>query len=136
MTEEEKKEAINIEKYFWLITEHEYGKLRTIEGCGTLSNLNATVPDGKHIMKIAENLGVPEGNRFINISPTIEDLKKNHKAIMKLSRKKSTDGIPHIIFVYVGGHGATSEEKQIYLLNDSDPKKAMFMIEFKLRYIA
>ena len=38
--------------------------------------------------------------------------------------------------MYVGGHGATMDEKQIYLLNDSDPKKAQFHIEFKLRYIS
>ena len=60
MTEEEKKEAISIEKYFWLITENEYAKLRNIAGCETLTNLEATIPDGIHIMKIAENLGVPE----------------------------------------------------------------------------
>ena len=43
---------------------------------------------------------------------------------MKITRKKSVDGIPHVIFVYVGGHGATQAEKQIYLLNDSNPADA------------
>ena len=77
-------------------------------------------------MKIAENFGVPESNRFIDISPSFDALKKSYKAIMKITRKKSADGIPHVIFVYIGGHGATFEEKQIYLLNDSSPAKAMF----------
>jgi len=41
-----------------------------------------------------------------------------------------------LLFVYVGGHGATQDEKQVYLLNSSDPKKAIFHLEFKLRYLA
>ena len=77
-------------------------------------------------MKMAENLGVPEANRFIDISPSVADLKKSYMAIMKMSRKKSADEIPHVIFVYIGGHGATQAEKQIYLLNDSSPANAMF----------
>ena len=75
-------------------------------------------------MKMAENLGVPESNRFIDVSPTMADLKKSYMSIMKITRKKSVDGIPHVIFVYVGGHGATQAEKQIYLLNDSNPADA------------
>ena len=41
-----------------------------------------------------------------------------------------------MLVVYVGGHGATDAEKQIYLLNETDAKLAQFQIEFKLRYIA
>ena len=52
-----------------------------------------------------------------------------------MTRKKSASEIPHIIFVYCGGHGATQTEKQIYLINSSDPGNAMFQIEFKLRYL-
>ena len=55
--------------------------------------------------------------------------------IMKMTRRLSDEGIPHLIFVYVGGHGATSNEKQIYLLNSDDPKKAVFQLEYKLRYL-
>ena len=40
--------------------------------------------------------------------------------IMKASRAHSTAEEPHLIFVYVGGHGATDDEKQIFLLNESD----------------
>ena len=52
-----------------------------------------------------------------------------------MSRKKSAAEIPHILFVYCGGHGATQCEKQLYLINSSDPANAMFQIEFKLRYL-
>ena len=54
---------------------------------------------------------------------------------MKKSRKLSHEKIPHVIMVYVGGHGATKDEKQMYLLNSDKPSKAMFMLEFKLRYL-
>ena len=45
------------------------------------------------------------------------------------------EGKQHLIFVYMGGHGATLNEKQIYLLNDADPNKAQYEIEYKLRYL-
>ena len=35
--------------------------------------------------------------------------------------------------MYIGGHGATKLEKQMYLLNSSDPKKVTYQIEYKLR---
>ena len=37
--------------------------------------------------------------------------------------------------VYCGGHGATQDEKQIYVVNSDKPKQAMFQMEFKLRYL-
>ena len=135
MTEEEKKQAHSLEKYFWMITEDKYDKLREINGCETLTDLPATVPDGVHVMQLAKNLRIPEENYFIDISPTQADLKKSYMAIMKMSRKKSAEHIPHVIFVYIGGHGATQNEKQIYLLNEAYSNKAMFQIEFKLRYL-
>ena len=35
----------------------------------------------------------------------------------------------------MGGHGATENEKQVYLLNCNESKGAIFHIEFKLRYL-
>ena len=66
--------------------------------------------DNDHIIAIADNLGIPEENRFININPKLKDLKTSHKEILKLSRKLSTEAKPHVIFVYAGGHGATDNE--------------------------
>ena len=86
-------------------------------------------------MQIADNLGVPKENRYINISPTQKQLKASYVALLNMTRKKTQEGIPHLIFTYVGGHGATSEEKQIFLLNDENPKNATWMIELKLRYL-
>ena len=56
---------------------------------------------------------------------------------MKLSRELTSDGKPHVIFVYAGGHGATDGEKlqQLFLLNSNDPKNATFHLEYKLRYL-
>ena len=44
-------------------------------------------------------------------------------------------GERHLIFVYIGGHGAVANEKQIYLLNDKDPKSAQYEIENNLRLL-
>ena len=56
--------------------------------------------------------------------------------ILKLTRKLSVEGKPHLLFVYIGGHGATLDEKQVYLLNSNVPQKAVFHFEFKLRYLS
>ena len=37
--------------------------------------------------------------------------------------------------MYAGGHGASSSEKQLFLLNSEDPKYAFFHLEYKLRFI-
>ena len=120
---------------FWLISEAFYPLLRSLEGCDSLLDLKATLTDNDHINLMADNLGIPEENRFINISPSFDDLKKANLEILRRSRKFSSDGVPHVIFVYVGGHGATDNEKQIFLLNAEESKKAMFNIEYKLRTI-
>ena len=127
--------ANKVDIYFWMITDDNYEELRKIVGCEGLADLGATKKDGVHIMRLARSLGVPEENMYINNRATIKDLKATYTTLLKLSRKKSAAEIPHIIFVYAGGHGATQSEKQIYLLNTSDPGDAMFQIEFKLRYL-
>ena len=104
-------EALGIVKMFWLISEANYSLLRNIEGCDSLKDLKATITDNDHIHAMVDNLGIPEENRFVNISPSFEDLKKSNLEILRRSRKYSGDKIPHVIFVYVGGHGATENEK-------------------------
>ena len=54
-----------LEKYFWMVTESKYAKLRKIEGCESLTDLKATVSDGKHVQTIADKMGIPKSNRFI-----------------------------------------------------------------------
>ena len=105
------QEALDIIKMFWLISEAFYPLLRKIEGCDPLLDLKATITDNEHINAIADSFGIPQENRFINISPSFDDLKKSNLEILKKSRKLSGDEIPHVIFVYVGGHGATDNEK-------------------------
>ena len=104
-------EALEIEKMFWLISEADYALLREVEGCDHLNDLRATITDNQHIHAMADSLGIAEENRFIDVSPSFDDLRKSNLEILKRSRKFSGDGIPHIIFVYVGGHGATQNEK-------------------------
>ena len=96
---------------FWLISEAHYPLLRNLEGCNSLWDLKATITDNDHIHVMAESLGIPEENRFINISPSSDDLKKSYLEILTRSRRFSADKVPHVIFVYVGGHGATEGEK-------------------------
>ena len=78
---------MDLVKIFWHISESRYNLLREIDGCDGLTDLPATVTDNEHITAIADNLGVPEENRFININPTIKDLKASHLEILKLSAK-------------------------------------------------
>ena len=52
-----------------------------------------------------------------NISPTPEEMKETEKKILKASDALKK---PHVLFVYAGGHGATANEKQIFLLNTKD----------------
>jgi hypothetical protein len=41
-----------------MITDKNYEKLRTIEGCGNLSDLGATKTDAVHIYNLAKGLGI------------------------------------------------------------------------------
>ena len=70
--------ALGIEKMFWLISEAFYPLLRKVEGCDSLKDLKATITDNDHIHAMADSLGVPEENRFVNISPSLQDLKDSH----------------------------------------------------------
>ena len=83
MSEQQKKAAVDLVKTFWLVTEDKYDKLRTIEGCETLTDLKATVTDGEHIMALADEMAIPKQNRYVNISPTLKELKKTYLAILK-----------------------------------------------------
>ena len=132
-----KEQAQDVDKIFWLISESHYQLLRELDGCDGQVDLPATVTDNDHIIAIADNLGVPQENRFIDINPTFKKLKTSYKDVMKLSRKLTNDGKPHVIFVYAGGHGATDSEKlqQLFLLNSNNPKDACFHLEYKLRYL-
>ena len=66
----------------------------------------------------------------------MKELKASYLALIKKTRALSAENKQHLLFVYVGGHGATENEKQIYLLNDSSAKNAQMQIEFKLRFIS
>ena len=67
--------------------------------------------DGKHILAIADAIGVQDEYRYINVSPDVAELKKSYLTILKLSKRLSVENKRHLIFVYVGGHGATDNEK-------------------------
>ena len=129
------KKAHELDKIFWLISESRYELLREVEGCDRQADLKATVTDNPHIIAMADSLGIPKERRFINISPKLEDLKASYKEILKISRKLTQDEKPHVIFVYAGGHGATDNEQQIFLLNSNNPKNAYFHLEYKLRFM-
>ena len=116
-----------------MVTEDEYGNLRSIEGCDKQDNLPATKTDTQHISAIADALGVKAEDRYCTHHPTHKVMSSTHLEIKKRSRKYTVEGKQHLIIAYMGGHGATFNEQQIYLLNDADPNKAQFNIEAKLR---
>ena len=47
------RDCEKMHKYFWMITQANYGKLRKIKGCEDLGDLNATKTDGGHIQEVA-----------------------------------------------------------------------------------
>jgi hypothetical protein len=67
-----------MDKIFWLLSESHYELLRELDGCDRQADLPATVTDNDHIIAIADNLGVPQENRFIDINPTLKDLKTSY----------------------------------------------------------
>ena len=87
------------------------------------------------MIKMAENLGIPEENRYCNFNPTFSELQSSYLEILKAVKKLDVAEIPSVLFVYVGGHGASKDEKQVFLLNSSKPKEAIYYIELKLRHI-
>lgn len=91
--------------------------------------------DVKVILKMAKAFGVKDENLYHDQEPDAATLKKTYMAILKASRAMSSKEEPHIIMVYCGGHGATQNEKQVYLLNCEKAQDAMFQLEFKLRYL-
>ena len=75
---------------------------------------------------MAKGLGVKDEHLYHDEEATVDAMKATYMKILKASRKMSADQVPHVIITYCGGHGATQNEKQVYLLNDSNPSKAMF----------
>ena len=74
------------EIYLWVVTEDQYDKLREIEGCENLQYLSATINDREHILKIADELGIPNSNRFIQVSPTYKEVNATYMEIRKISK--------------------------------------------------
>ena len=118
--------ADKVEKIFWIVNNSKYDELRKIEGCTTLWDLNATPVDVQVIKKMAKGLGVKDENLYHDEEATLEAMKASYMKILKASRKMSANEVPHVIMTYCGGHGATQNEKQVYLLNDSNASNAVF----------
>ena len=125
----------NLVKIFWMINNSKYDKLREIKGCETLGDLTATPKDIVFIEKMAKAYGVAPDDLYKDSEADIKALKTTYSKIMKKSRGLTHEGKAHMLIVYCGGHGATQQEKQIYLLNAAEAKNAMFQLEFKLRYL-
>ena len=109
-----------------MINNSKYGELRKIKGCEKLDDLDATTRDIVFIERMAKAFGVADDDFYKDSEADIDALKETYKNIMKKSRGLSHEGKAHLLIVYCGGHGATQEENQIYLLNSADVKKAKF----------
>ena len=86
-------------------------------------------------MKMAKGLGVRDENIIRDEEVDFDQMKKSYMVILKKSRALTAAGTKHLIMFYCGGHGATQSEKQVFLLNSDQPSKALFQLEFKLRYL-
>ena len=53
-------EAINTEKMLWFYVCEDYAAFRTLEGCGSLSNLPAVMKDLEAVLKMADSMGIPD----------------------------------------------------------------------------
>ena len=124
-----------LEKLFWIVNVSKYPELRKLGGCEDLTDLLATTTDCKDIMKMAKGLGVKDENIFRDEEATAAQMKKTYMQILKKSRALTAADTPHLIMFYCGGHGATQNEKQVFLLNSDKPADALFQLEFKLRYL-
>ena len=122
--------------YLWAFNVLKYDKLRRIPGCSGLSDLYAVKLDQAFIEQIGKVLRIPEDNLFIDSETTLAVTKKRFLEFMKKSKVLHEQKIPHLYIIYCGGHGVSSEEKQIFLLNEEDKVKAQFPIEFKFRTLS
>ena len=57
-------------KYLWMVTDEDYSKLRTLPKCDDLRDITASAKDRGHILTLADALGVPEENRFLDHAAT------------------------------------------------------------------
>ena len=83
------KEVSDKNMYLWIITDKDYEKLRTIEGCQDLKDLGTTKTDAVNIINFAKGLGIPDENIFRNESATAEEIKETYKKILVMTRKLS-----------------------------------------------
>ena len=125
----------NEQRFFWIIIDKDYEELRKIEGCEKLGDLNATKSDATHIVDFARGVGVPDENIWRYDGTNLETVKAKYNEILKKTKELTALGEEHTLFVYVGGHGISHNEKQLYLFNTDDKHKAFFPIEQKLRYL-
>ena len=107
----EAKQHSGEEIKLWMITDKDYSKLRTLEGCKDLADLGATKTDAVHILNFAKGLGVTNDNIIRNDAPSIKDLKVAYKDLLTWTRKLSVEKKEHTLLVYAGGHGASQKEQ-------------------------
>ena len=73
-------------KYFWIINNSLYDKLRLIVGCDELFDLPATPRDVVVIEKMAHSLGVPDDHIIHDSEADVNALKESYKKLRKASR--------------------------------------------------
>lgn len=97
--------------------------------------MNATETDAEHILNLAKGLGIPEDHIYINNAATRDEVNSTYKEMRLVSKKLNYEKRPHTFLVYAGGHGASTNEQQLYLLNGSNAKATIINLEYKLRYL-
>ena len=84
---------------------------------------------------MAKGFGVKDEYIYRDEEASFDSMQKTYREIFMQSKKWTVAGQKHLIMFYCGGHGATQNEKQVFLFNSSKPGDAKFNLELKLRYM-
>ena len=90
-------------------------------------DLDATKTDVEFIRRMASSMSVAQ--IFENHDATKEEVRQTCKEVMVACKEIVLEGKRCTLFFYCGGHGASHNEKQVYLFNGSTPNEVLYHIE-------
>ena len=116
----------------WIFYNKSYDKLRTLNGCSGLKDLNSTPNDCEYIKRMFKGFGVKDEDLHFDPEATQDDLNNTwEKKIKKASNYLSSAQTEHLILIYCGGHGSSDGESVIYHVNSGDAATASFNIQYR-----
>ena len=116
--------------YVLIYCNDEYGELRKI--MPGMSNLKWAKNDLVNARATAGMMSVQQENIYEFVNSTWDEIKKAELELHSKIVAHAAAGETVIIYAYFAGHGC-SDVRQYFLLNESEPKKAMYKAEEQLR---